>query len=222
MTTAMIIFIIAYMAVTVAYLFSETSGVFKRRAINKIFLASMFLVYAIVETVNHGDFSELPILFLVGIFFSWVGDVGLLWSFSKGGAAFAAGNVILFIYEIKYVTEHGFAFSEYWWFLIIFALLLGMFISLQQIGWLELGKMKAKFTVYICTVTLHGTLGIAGLILLHDVKSILLCAGLLLFMVSDYFITLHKFKYKESKAILRCNSFTYFTGLLLAVLSISF
>ena len=41
-------------------------------------------------------------------------------------------------------------------------------------------------------------------------------------MISDYLISLHKFKYLKSKAILRLNSGTYFTGLLLAALCYTF
>lgn len=59
MSIPMIVFVVAYVAVTIAYLFSETSGNFKRRAINKIFLASMFLIYAIVELIHYKTFGTI-------------------------------------------------------------------------------------------------------------------------------------------------------------------
>ncbi len=224
MTVPMLIFVIVYMAMTVAYLFSETSGVFKRRAINKIALASLFLIYAIVETIRLGNpYGAWQLLLLAGIVFCYIGDVWLLWSFTKGGIAFSIGNVIIFIAVNIYLSMKGIAFSSYWFFLLIFAVLIGGFMYLVKAGWFDMNEgMKKKFPLYIISVTLHGTLSIAGLFFLHDTKSVLLFVGLILFMISDYFISLHKFKYKESKAILRCNSFSYFTGLMLAALSFSF
>ena len=223
MSIPMLVFIIAYVAVTISYLFSETSGNFKRRAINKIFLASMFLIYATFETIRHGNLGNLQIVALIGVTFAYCGDVLLLWSFSKGGVAFSIGNIILFCYELAYFAQNGLSFSDYWWFLIIFAVMAVTFVTLVVKKWYTIpGKLNFWFCIYIISVTLHGTLSIAGLTQLHDVKSILLCCGLILFMISDYFISLHKFKYKKSKAILRCNSSTYFIGLMLVALSFSF
>ena len=224
MKLPMIIFVIVYMAVLVSYLFSETSGNFKRRAVNKIILASMFLLYSIFETIHLGLFNTIQIICLIGVIFAYIGDVWLLWSFIKGGTAFSIGNVVLFGYLIVYLTQNGVSYLSVSWHLILLAILLGCFIFLVQKGWYDKmpDKMKWPFTGYILSVSLHGTLAFALLTQLHDVKSVLLCSGLVLFMISDYFISLHKFKYKESKLILRCNSFSYFTGLMLVALSFSF
>ncbi len=223
MTLPMIIFVIAYVAVTISYFFSETSGNFKRRAINKIVLASMFLIYSIFETIHLGLFGTIQIICLIGIIFAYIGDVWLLWSFTKGGVAFSVGNVILFAYVIVYITSNGLSYATVCWHLIIAAVLLGCFIFLVKKGWYNMPeKMQMPFTGYILSVTLHGTLSFAVLTQMQDVKTVLLCAGLVLFMISDYFISLHKFKYKDSKLILRCNSGTYFIGLMLVALSFSF
>ncbi len=224
MTTPMIIFVVAYVLVTISYFFSETSGNFKRRAVNKIFLATMFLIYAAVEMIRLRMFGTLQLIAFFGVIFSYIGDVWLLWDFKKGGASFAVGNVILFVYLNLYYYSAGLTIKNYWWFIILFLALVEGFKYLAKTGWYEhlKGKMVKDFTLYISSVTLHGTLGLVGLFYLHDIKSVLLCAGLFLFMVSDYFISLHKFKYIDSKAILRCNSGTYFIGLMLVVLSFSF
>ncbi len=224
MSIPMLIFIVVYMATTIAYLFSETSGNFKRRAINKICLASMFLIYAIYATIRHGNLGvTLQSLCLIGVFFCFVGDVWLLWSFSKGGFSFGLGNVILFAYEIMYFKEHGLKFSQYWFFIIPLIILIGVQSYLIAHDWYDMEKeMKFAFPFYLLSVSLHGTLSLIGLIYLHDVKSLLLLIGLILYMISDYFISLHKFKFKDSKLILRCNSFSYFTGLMLVALSFSF
>lgn len=224
MSIPMLIFIVVYMATTIAYLFSETSGNFKRRAINKICLASMFLIYAIYATIRHGNLGvTLQSLCLIGVFFCFVGDVWLLWSFSKGGFSFGLGNVILFAYEIMYFKEHGLKFSQYWFFIIPLIILIGVQSYLIAHDWYDMEKeMKLAFPFYLLSVSLHGTLSLIGLIYLYDVKSLLLLIGLILYMISDYFISLHKFKFKDSKLILRCNSFSYFTGLMLVALSFSF
>lgn len=224
MTTPMIVFVIAYVAVTISYFFSETSGNFKRRAVNKIFLASMFLIYATVEMFRLQLFGTLQLVAFIGLIFAYIGDVWLLWDFMRGGISFAIGNVILFTYLNIYYYGMGLTLKSYWWFVVLLAILVGGFSYLANNGWYEhlKGKMIKKFTLYITSVSLHGTLGLVGLFYLHDMKSILLLAGLFLFMVSDYFISLHKFKYIDSKAILRCNSGTYFIGLMLVALSFSF
>lgn len=222
-----IVFIIAYLIALVSYFFSETSGNFKRRAINKILMATMFIGYATVEMFHFSQWGDkLTVEALIGMFFAYIGDILLLWSFSKGGIAFGIGNVILFCYMVKYLIANGVAFSSFWWFLIIYAVLVGTFCILWFKGWYDYKEkpaMKPVFPLYIGTVSLHGTISIAALALLpFSPRVALFCAGMILYMISDYFISLHKFKFKESKAILRLNSGTYFLGLMLAAVSFSF
>ena len=120
MTTAMTIYMVAficiYVATTVSYFFSETSGNFKRRATNKIILASLFMCYSIFEFFHLGyGFGSIQFECLIGVFFAFLGDVLLLWSFSKGGVSFAIGNIILFIYEFKYFGEQQLLLFKVWW-----------------------------------------------------------------------------------------------------------
>ena len=226
MPTLTVIFIFAYLFVMVAYFFSETSGNHDRRKVNKIILASMFIIYAFIEMFHFHLWGGLFTICFIGMVFCYIGDVWLLWSFTKGGISFAIGNVILFIFENLFFYSQGLTFGDYWWFLLILAVPYGTFLYLWFSGWYIRGSkkfMKYIFPFYILTVSLHGTLAIAGLILLKPAPTnFLLCTGLILFMISDYFISLHKFKYLKSKAILRLNSGTYFTGLLLAALCYTF
>ena len=120
MTTPMIVFVIAYVAVTISYFFSETSGNFKRRAVNKIILATMFLIYATVEMFRLRLFGTLQLVAFIGVIFSYIGDVWLLWDFKKGGASFAVGKVILFVYLNLYYYSAGLTIKNYWWFIILF------------------------------------------------------------------------------------------------------
>ena len=56
---------------------------------------------------------------------------------------------------------------------------------------------------------------------LEEVEMMLFGIGLGLFMISDYFLMIYKFKYHKNW-ILRCNSGTYFIGLLMVVLSLMY
>ncbi len=54
MSNRLILFILVYMTLLISYLFSETSGNFRRRAVNKIVLASLFALYSFRNFAAHG------------------------------------------------------------------------------------------------------------------------------------------------------------------------
>lgn len=222
-----IIFAVVYLCMLVSYFFSETSGNFKRRAINKIIMATTFWGYGLFETINKCLWdTKWALILMIGITFSYIGDVWLLWSFKKGGVAFAAGNIIIVASLFELATDKGVSFGEYWWFILLLAFFVGGFILLWKKGFYkDLDKpMVYMFVPYIFSVTCHGTLSLAllfvfGLAGILETKFIFLFVGSILFMISDYFISWHNFRNKESKAVLRLNSGTYFFGLMLVVLS---
>ena len=226
MSIPMIVFVVAYVAVTIAYLFSETSGNFKRRAINKIFLASMFLIYAIVELIHYKTFGTIQMICMLGVFFAFLGDVLLLWDFVKGGTSFCIGNIFFIVYLNLYLRAQGFDFSDFGIYTTILVAIpvVAETMLIYKNNWFPYlkDKLKPSIVFYILTVTIQGMLGLVSIFLMQDIKTLLLGLGLALFMVSDYFIIVHKFKNKESKLILRCNSSTYFIGLMLVALSFSF
>lgn len=223
MTATVILLVVLYLGALVSYFFSETSGNFERRAVNKILMAGMFLTLGLGGLLEASYIpSVLGFLLGFGLLFSAGGDVALLWNFTIGGIIFGVGNLTIFAAYLVYLTKHGIAFSQYWWFLIIFAIFAGVWFYLWKSGWIDFGKIGVKMYLYLFTVMMHGTLSIAGLCFLHDANSILLFVGSILFMISDWFISLHKFKYKDSKVILRFNSGTYFVGLLLMALGCRF
>jgi len=73
---------------------------------------------------------------------------------------------------------------------------------------------------YLCSVMSHGFTGLALMVYLPG-QYTLLGVGSILFMLSDFVITFHKFRCPENKWVLRLNSGLYFTGLLLIVLSMT-
>lgn len=212
-------FVVVYLVTMFCYFFSETSGNFKRRVVNKIILASLFLLYFLIAFNKNYNAASFHFIAVTAFIFAWLGDVFLLFSFFKGGIMFMVSNILFFIYQILLCGVLGLTFNRIWWFLLIFSACWGLFLLLYKKGWLKI-PMKI-FIFYIATVTLHGSMGIAMAVAYPSLKIALFGIGLGLFMVSDYFLTLHAFKYKESKSILRLNSGTYFTGMLLAALSFS-
>lgn len=224
-----IIFSVVYIALLVSYLFSETSGNFKRRAVNKIAMASMFLIYAAVEIVRPlaGGNGMLCVpsvekcIILAAFVFAWLGDVVLLWSFMKGGIAFIVSNVFFSVYLIMVVYSNRIPFVRMLPAVILYVLLIGTVITLYKTKKINFGKIGGAMVIYLASVTLHGCLSIGVLMNVHQTHIVLLCCGLILFMISDYFLTTDKFIH-PAKWVLRCNSATYFSGLLLACLSMSY
>ena len=119
--------------------------------------------------------------------------------------------------------KQGRSFSDFWWVILLTALLVGVFIILAQKypNTLKLGKMRWPMTLYISSITLHGMMGLALMILLPGTKLALMGLGSLLFMISDYILTVDRFVILNNKWIVRSNSTFYFTGLLLIVLSMA-
>ena len=124
-----IIFCIAYVAVTICYLFSETSENFPRRVINKVILATMFLCYGFSAYALHYEMKSWHILFVIALVFSWLGDVVLLYDFTIGGILFIIGNLTFFAYSILLTVDMNIAFLKMCWIIPVFIVLWGaMFI----------------------------------------------------------------------------------------------
>ena len=81
--------------------------------------------------------------------------------------------------------------------------------------------MRWPMTLYLCSIFSHGMCGLAAIILLPGTRFVMMGIGSLLFMVSDMILTVDRFIYKGNKWIVRANSLTYFSGLLLIVLSLA-
>ena len=65
-------FIIAYLTVLCLYFFSETSGNFKRRAVNKIALAVLFEGYAVGAYLLHSPLFSMRMILPIGLFFAFL------------------------------------------------------------------------------------------------------------------------------------------------------
>lgn len=222
MSNPQILFILVYMALLVSYLFSETSGSFRRRAVNKIVLASLFALYSFHSFITRGLTAGLDELEMAAILFSFAGDCCLLWSFTVGGAIFSIGNFLFIVYSLLLANSAG-VLGQLWWAVIPFALLWGSYYALEKRGILA-GHHGATFVKYLATTTAQGCIGFALACAMGGTRQWLFGIGLALFMISDYFLGFHHFHHyaRTTKWVLRCNSFSYFSGMLLIALSTGF
>ena len=220
MSTPVLIFTIIYALVLGAYFFTETSGKMYLRAPNKCLLALMFFVFGCVVFSIDDKYSLLSHhgLLMAGLFLAMMGDIFLLFDFNRGGDFFLCGNVCFIIYHMSVLKEHGFGIGNYWWILLIAALMVvGYFFLFTKLpNVFQMGKMKFPMLLYLSSITTHGLMGVAIMIFVPEL--FLLGFGSLLFFISDLVLTLDRFVFKN-KWSLRANSAFYFTGMLLIVLS---
>ena len=208
------VFVLVYMVALFSYFFSETSGNLKRRAINKIFLSTMFLLLGMVSYALNYSFFSYKLFCLIAIFFAFLGDVFLLYSFTKGGILFIISNIFFFVYEWIFITYSDISFVDIGWFILLFISLFGTFFILTIKKVLNFKTKNIQILTYVFCVTLCGSLGITMALRFMNTEMVLFGIGMGLFMISDYFLMVYKFK-KHKNWILRANSACYFIGLLM-------
>jgi len=218
MNTYQIIFSIIYFILLGSYLLVETSGNFKARCVNKIVMASMFLLLSIYEIITANP-TILDYLLMISIFFSYVGDVWLLWSFKKGGISFMIGNIGYVVHNMIIMAQGRVEINFIIIWLVLFSIFYSIFIIFVKKGLLDISKMKI-FAAYMMTVIGHGCTGIILFAFCPELSIRIYGLGLFFFMISDFFISFHNFYDKSIKWILRCNSFTYFLGMYLVAISL--
>ena len=217
----MIIFSVIYLLFLCAYFVTRVGDNIKHRAINKTILATMYLVYAIVM-FHVGGFSGYHYVMMAALFLAYMGDLFLIFDLNRGGDFFLAGNVCFATFYLASLTKYSIPFVNYFWVFIVWALLISLFIFLAKKypNILKLGKMKYPMALYLSSITLHGLLGLVSAIFIGTTPLIVMGIGSVSFMISDYILTLDRFVIPKRKWLIRCNSLTYFVGLLLIVLSL--
>lgn len=217
----MTIFIAIYLMALCCYFKTRTSGDIKYRAINKYFMATMYLGLAIVTFITKYEFVSYQTLLMAALIFAWLGDIFLVFDFGRGGDFFLAGNVCFILYEQIVMVDHGYGFKDFAWTFIAAAVILGAFIIAcgKMPDKIKIGKMRWPMTFYLSTIILHGMTGLAMALLLPGTNFVMMGIGSLLFMASDMILTAYRFIFNNNKWLIRLNSLTYFSGLLLIVLS---
>ena len=215
------VYIGLYGVMLVSYLLVETGSSIRIRAANKIVMAALFLLYGLVQFVRGGA-PESAMLGMGGLALAFLGDVLLLWSFSLGGVAFSAANLFFIAQTVCRLALGPEGRGGGWWALLPGVALYGMFQLGRKKGFLQLRKYDGRMQAYLAVVTVDGVLGLWMALTRGGTGELLMGLGLTLFMLSDYFITLHKFAREPKDRHLRANSFTYFVGMLLVSLSMGF
>ena len=217
----MIVFSVIYVLFLCAYFVTRVGDNIKHRAINKTILATMYLVYAIVM-FHVGGFSGYHYVMMAALFLAYMGDLFLIFDLNRGGDFFLAGNVCFATFYLASLKAANVPFVNYFWVFIIWAILISLFIYLAKKypNVLKLGKMKYPMALYLSSITLHGLLGLVSAIFIGTTPLIVMGIGSVSFMISDYILTLDRFVIPKRKWLIRCNSLTYFVGLLLIVLSL--
>ena len=147
-------FIIAYLTVLCLYFFSETSGNFKRRAVNKIVLAVLFEAYAVAAYLLHSPLFSMRMILPIGLFFAFLGDIFLLWSFVRGGICFSIGNFCLLAYEILLMRYEHISVLVLLPTAVIFLLFWGTTMLLYQKEYIDFSSVKIfprTFSAFRCT-----------------------------------------------------------------------
>jgi len=233
MTPGIITFIVIYSLLTIAYCFTAPSGNMKLRAPNKCLLALGFFIFALImyctkPSIIPGVTNKLfsfEVIIIISLFMLMLGDIFLLFDFGRGGDFFLAGNVALFTYELAMLEYNGIHANQYWWIFLVTPIVVAIIIFLTSkfIKYFHFGKYRWPMMFYLFSVTLHGMAGLALTIYLgNSIRFLLLGLGALLFMLSDYDITIDRFLCHNNKWTLRLNGTLYFTGLLLIALSLAF
>ena len=216
------VFIAVYLIALCCYFKTRTSEDRKARAINKYIMATMYLAFAIVIFFRKYEFASYQTLLMAALILAWLGDVFLVFDFNRGGDFFLAGNICFVLYEqIILVDRGGYWFNDFAWTYIVAGLMLAFAIFATG-RWPErivMGKMRWPMMFYLSSIFMHGVTGLALMLMMPGTSYALMGLGSVLFMLSDIDLNLYRFVFNNNKWLVRFNSLTYFTGLLLIVLS---
>ena len=223
----MTVFIAIYLIALCCYFYTRTSDNKKARAANKYFMATMYLGLAIYTFFTKYEFASYQTLLMAALVLAWFGDIFLVFDFGRGGDFFLAGNICFVLYEeIILVDRGGYWFNDFWWTYLVAGTMLAAFIFAcgRWPDTFKLGKMRWPMTFYLSSIFTHGITGLALVLMMPGTNFVMMGTGSLLFMLSDMILTTYKFVScdfieKNKKWFIRANSLTYFTGLLLIVLS---
>ena len=203
-------------------MFTTSLGEHKARGINKILLASFYLILAIVLFIENREFNSFNIIILVAITATFVGDIVLMFHFNLGALFFTIGNLSLFAYDFCLLESLGVHFSAYWWFIIVYVVMVGGYMILERFNThFKIDKKdRLKAFGYLAMVTLHGSIGTTMYFVTDNRSAILLGFGTILFMLSDYVLCSYKYSFNHESSVHKLNTFLYFAGILLITWSI--
>jgi uncharacterized membrane protein YhhN len=200
---------VVFAALTIrAYLKADTI----QKCIFKPLTMLCIIAIAVLQPAGEADFYKTVIL--IGLGFSLVGDVFLI--FDK--QLFLPGLVVFLLAHFCYIAAFyqlpsgpNAVYSA-----VPFVLFFAIFM---RILWYSLGAMKIPVVIYALTITMMGRFAMNRFLNLESIESALAFAGALVFIASDSLLAYDKFK----KAIPKKDIYilgTYFLAQWLIALSI--
>ncbi len=186
------IFILA----VIADLFFVITGNDTARFVSKPLLLFSLLMAFVLE-IKQWNGSSL--LFSIGLFFSWVGDILLMFEYRSpvffigGLSSFLAAHFCYIFYFLRIREKNQSAISGLSKFIlagVVLYILLFLFIL-----WPGLHELKLPVTIYALTI---GTMLVTAVLLKGKIDarhSALFLAGAALFVLSDSMLALNKFRY---------------------------
>lgn len=209
-----------YLVWFVSYLFTVELGRHYFRAINKIFLAAIYLALGVIALFYCEMDKSIFIYLVIGLFFTFLGDIVLMFNFTIGAGLFTIGNIFVFVFQLILLKDRNIPFSKYWYFiLIVIAVMLMAGIYFKKSKKLD---FKVKFPLamgYLFFVTLHGALSLILYIILDSAFIMPFGLGSMLFMTSDYILVKYTFSKDPQMYDQRLNTTCYFMGILLIAVS---
>ena len=211
-----------YLATFLAYMYSTSLGEHKARGINKIILATLYVLLGVLLFIKNRDFKSFDILLLIAIICTAIGDVILLFYFNLGALFFTIGNLSIFVYDFLLLESKGVHFKDYWWFLFVYIFFVGGYWLLDRYGthFKVVKEDRLKAFGYLALVSLHGSLGLTMYFITDYSPAIMLGIGSFLYMMSDYVLCSYKYSLKHEISVHKLNTFLYFAGILLVSWSI--
>jgi len=208
------LFFCGVMAITLLiFYWGESKGKQWIRGIGKMSASTLFIILAVysLRVQELPDYFKTSYYFLlVGLIFSWWGDLFLLW---RHTILFFLGLVAFLLGHISYIT--AFLFAQIDIYLFLSAFLVFMVPAIGIAIWLSpnLGAMRIPVYVYILIITLMLSLAIgvwASMGLWN------LSLGALMFYISDIFVARDRFKVSDKWNLLIGGPLYFFGQLFIA------
>ncbi|HPG91950.1 MAG TPA: lysoplasmalogenase family protein [Clostridia bacterium] len=213
-----------YAVALVTYFHVETKPkLFPVRVTVKIFLATTYIIAAVAALLIKGVTAEYKIFILLACCFAWFGDLLLLFkkTFGIGVFFFLLSNLTIILAQTSILANTQINAGFIWVTAAVFAVVYGGLLVLQITKFCTFGKYAVPLNIYIAVMTLSGLIGIALAIFGASIFTAVFGCGVALFMVSDYLLGAHLFKFKTNKVLI-ANSAFYFSGMFLIALSLVF
>lgn len=196
MNVYLIAYFIAMLLEIAAIIGSNSTLHFIAKPLLMPILAVVFYQY------TRHSFDSIHKKILIALFFSWMGDVFLMFVFKNelfflaGLGSFLVAHIIyIIVFREIQLKENTAILPQKWWILLpliaYFIMLVSSFFSLMPMD------MKVPVAVYSLTIAMMVVMAINRYGRVNDKSFSMVLAGALLFMFSDSIIAVNKFLFQD-------------------------